>query len=341
MVFSSSISLSRALVGHQWHFIHRQILWTVLGAIAMFITSRLPYRNWQKLSTIGLIGTLVLLVLVWMPGVGVTVQGSSRWISLGLVRIQPSELAKVTLILWVADRLARRPGRLNSFWSGTLPLLIVVGAVAGLVLLQPDLGTAVAIVVAFALILFVAGLPLGQMLALGGVGAALLALFIRIAPYRMERFVAFLDPWKDPLDTGYHIIQSLYAIGTGGLFGRGWGSGWQKHFFLPEPHNDFIFATLAEELGFFGGSVLILLFIGVAARGMRVALRAPDRFAALVATGITAMIVAQAMMNFAVVTGSVPVTGIPLPLVSYGGSSLLIVMSSIGILVNISKYAQE
>lgn len=341
MVYSASTSLSYALVGHAWHFILRQILWTVLGTIALYATSRINYRKWQQLAGLGIVGTILLLLLVWMPGIGVTIQGSSRWFDLGVVRVQPSEIAKVTLLIWLADKLARRPGRLTSFVRGTLPLLTAAGLVALLILLQPDLGTAVAIVLVFGLVLFVAGLPLGQILVLGGVGAVLLAQLIRRAPYRFERFLAFLDPWKDPLDTGYQIIQSLYAIGTGGLFGRGWGGGLQKQFFLPEPHNDFIFSTIAEELGFTGGVVLIFLFAVVAVRGMRIALRAPDRFAALVATGITGMVVSQAMINVAVVTASVPVTGITLPLVSYGGSSLLIVMASLGILLNISKHSSE
>ncbi len=341
MVFSASTSLSHALVGHQWHFIIRQILWTILGTLALYATSRINYRKWQQLAGLGLVCTIILLLLVWMPGLGVTIQGSSRWVNLGAVRVQPSEVAKVTLMIWLADRLARRPGRLISFVRGTLPLLAVAGLVASLILLQPDLGTAVAIVLVFGLVLFVGGLPLWQMLGLGGLGAVLLAQLIRIAPYRFERYLAFLDPWKDPLDTGYQIIQSLYAIGTGGLFGRGWGGGLQKQFFLPEPHNDFIFSTIAEELGFLGGGALIVLFAVVAVRGMRVALRAPDRFGGLVATGITSMVVSQAMINVAVVTASVPVTGITLPLVSYGGSSLLIVMSSLGILLNISKHISE
>ncbi|MBT9176502.1 MAG: putative peptidoglycan glycosyltransferase FtsW [Firmicutes bacterium] len=341
MVYSASTSLSYTLVGHAWHFILRQILWTVFGTIALYATSRINYRKWQQLADLGIVATIILLLLVWMPSIGVPIQGSSRWLDVGVVRVQPSELAKVTLTIWLADKLARRPGRLTSFVRGTLPLLTAVGLVALLILLQPDLGTAVAIVLVFGLVLFVAGLPLGQILGLGGVGAVLLAQLIRMAPYRFERYLAFLDPWKDPLDTGYQIIQSLYAIGTGGLFGRGWGGGLQKQFFLPAPHNDFIFSTIAEELGFIGGALLILLFAVVAVRGMRIALRAPDRFAALVATGITGMVVSQAMINVAVATASVPVTGITLPLVSYGGSSLLSIMASLGILLNISKHISE
>ncbi|MBS3984646.1 MAG: putative lipid II flippase FtsW [Selenomonadales bacterium] len=341
MVYSASTSLSYAMVGHEWHFIIRQILWTVLGTVALYVASRINYRKWQQLAGLGLVCTVILLLFVWMPGIGVTIQGSSRWINLGVVRVQPSEVAKVTLMIWLADRLARRPGRLTSFIRGTLPLLAVAGLIGSLILLQPDLGTAVAIILVFGLVLFVAGLPMTQTIALVGVGGVVLAQLIRMAPYRFERYMAFLDPWKDPLDTGYQIIQSLYAIGTGGLFGRGFGGGQQKRFFLPEPHNDFIFSTLAEELGFLGGALLIFLFAVLAVRGMRVALRAPDRFGSLLATGITSMVISQAMINIAVVTASVPVTGITLPLVSYGGSSLLIIMGSLGILLNVSKHISE
>lgn len=341
MVYSASTSLSYALVGHEWHFIIRQILWTILGTIALYVASRINYRKWQQFAGLGVVCTVILLLLVWMPGIGVTIQGASSWLNLGVIRVQPSELAKVTLMIWLADRLAKRPERLTSFVSGTLPLLMVGGLISSLILLQPDLGNTVAIVLVFGMVLFVAGLPLAQILGLGGIGAVVLAQLIRIAPYRFERFMAFLDPWKDPLDTGYQIIQSLFAIGTGGLFGRGWGGGRQKMFFLPEPHHDFIFSTVAEELGFLGGSMLIALFAVVAVRGMRVALRAPDRFGGLLATGITTMVVSQAMINIAVVTASVPVTGITLPLVSYGGSSLLVVMGSLGMLLNISKHVSE
>lgn len=341
MVYSASTSLSYAMVGHEWHFIIRQILWTVLGTVALYVASRINYRKWQQLAGLGLVCTVILLLFVWMPGIGVTIQGSSRWINLGVVRVQPSEVAKVTLMIWLADRLARRPGRLTSFIRGTLPLLAVAGLIGSPILLQPDLGTAVAIILVFGLVLFVAGLPMTQTIALVGVGGVVLAQLIRMAPYRFERYMAFLDPWKDPLDTGYQIIQSLYAIGTGGLFGRGFGGGQQKRFFLPEPHNDFIFSTLAEELGFLGGALLIFLFAVLAVRGMRVALRAPDRFGSLLATGITSMVISQAMINIAVVTASVPVTGITLPLVSYGGSSLLIIMGSLGILLNVSKHISE
>jgi len=341
MVFSASTSLSYTLVGHRWHFIVRQIMWTILGVVVLYATSRVNYRKWQSLTGLGIICTIILLLLVWMPGLGVTIQGSSRWIDLGIVRVQPSEIAKMTLIIWLADRLAKRTRRLTSFVFGTLPLLAVMGFIASLIVLQPDFGTAVAIMLAVGLMLFVAGLPWTQVLGLGGAGAALLAWLIRIAPYRFERYLAFLNPWKDPLDTGYQIIQSLYAIAMGGLAGRGWGGGLQKQFFLPEPHNDFIFSTIAEELGFIGGTVVIFLFALVAVRGVHVAMRAPDRFAALVAVGITGMVVSQAMINLAVAMGAVPVTGITLPLVSYGGASTVVVMASLGILLNISKHVIE
>lgn len=341
MVFSASTSVSQSRFGNPWYLIRRQLLWAALGAGAMFLTSKINYWKWQQLSLLGLLGTVVLLLLVWVPGIGISVNGSSRWVSLGFTGVQPSEIAKVTLMIWVAQMITKNPERLKSFIRGTLPMLLVIGFLSGLVLLQPDLGTAVALAMVACLVLFAAGLPVAQMVFLGAVGASGIALAIIMAPYRMARFMTFLDPWKDPTDKGYQVIQSLYAIGPGGLFGRGLGKSLQKQFFLPEPHNDFIFAVTAEELGFIGGAALMLLFALIAIRGLRVAVRAPDRFSSLVATGITSMVVSQAMINFAVVTGSMPVTGIPLPLVSYGGSSLLIIMASLGILLNISKFCRE
>lgn len=341
MVFSASTSVSHRLAGNPWFYIRKQLTWVVVGSIAMFFASRINYWKWQQLANIGLIVTVVALVLVWVPGLGFSAKGSYRWVNLGFTNLQPSEVAKVTLMVWVANMLATKPERVKLFFKGTVPILVVTGLICGLVLLQPDLGTTVAIALVVCLVLFAAGLPWGQIIGLGSAGLGAIALAILVAPYRMARFMAFMDPWKDPSDTGYQIIQSLYAIGPGGLFGRGLGKSFQKQFFLPEPHNDFIFSVAAEELGFIGGAALIILFLLLAIRGLRIAVRAPDRFSSLLATGITAMVVSQAIVNFAVVTGSMPVTGIPLPLVSYGGSSLSIIMGSFGVLLNISRYCRE
>jgi len=288
-----------------------------------------------------LLATILLLLALYVPGVGFSVQGSTRWINLGLFNLQPSEIAKVTMVMWVAAFLARKADRLRSFTKGTMPVLLVTGLVAGLIFDQPDLGTAVAIVLVMCLVLFAGGLPWGQIISLGVLGIGLLAVGIKTADYRLERFMSFLNPWQDPLDTGYHIIQSLYAIGLGGIFGRGLGESIQKRFFLPEPHNDFIFAIISEEWGFIGGAVIIALFGAVAWRGLRIAARAPDKFSGLLATGLTSMIVSQAFINMGVVTGLMPVTGITLPFISYGGSSLLMVMGSAGVLLNISRFCRE
>jgi len=319
MVFSASTSVSHREDGTPWLYIRKQLTWVVIGSIAMYFAIRINYWKWQQLANIALAATVLALVLVWVPGLGVTRNGSTRWINLGFTMMQPSEVAKVTLMVWVANMLATKSERIKRFFKGTVPILAVTGLICGLVLLQPDLGTAIAIGLVVCLVLFAAGLPWGQIVALGSGGLGAVALAILVAPYRLARFMSFIDPWKDPSDTGYQIIQSLYAIGPGGLFGRGLGKSLQKQFFLPEPHNDFIFAVTAEELGFIGGAALIILFLLLAIRGLRIAVRAPDRFSSLLATGITAMVVSQAAVNFAVVTGSMPVTGIPLPLVSYGG----------------------
>ncbi|MBS3950642.1 MAG: putative lipid II flippase FtsW [Peptococcaceae bacterium] len=341
MVFSASTSVSHRLTGNPWFYIHKQLTWVFVGSIAMYFASHINYWKWQQLADLGIIVTVLVLVMVWVPGLGISVKGSSRWVDLGFTTMQPSEVAKVTLMVWSANMLATKPGRIKLFFKGTVPILAVTGLICGLVLLQPDLGTAVAIAWVVCVVLFAAGLPWGQIIATGSVGLGAIALAILVAPYRMARFMSFLDPWKDPSDTGYQIIQSLYAIGPGGLFGRGLGKSFQKQFFLPEPHNDFIFSVTAEELGFIGGAAVMILFLLIAIRGLRIAVRAPDRFSSLLATGITAMVVSQAIVNFAVVTGSMPVTGIPLPLVSYGGSSLSIIMGSFGVLLNISKFCRE
>lgn len=341
MVFSASTSVSHREVGNSWLYIRKQLTWVVVGSMAMYMGSRINYWKWQQLANLALVVTVLALLAVWVPGLGVTRNGSTRWLDLGFTQMQPSEVAKVTLMVWVAHVLASKPERINRFFKGTVPILGVTGLICGLVLLQPDLGTAIAIALVVCLVLFAAGLPWGQIVFLGVGGLGSVALAILLAPYRMARFTAFLDPWKDPSDTGYQIIQSLYAIGPGGLFGRGLGKSLQKQFFLPEPHNDFIFSVTAEELGFLGGAALIVLFLLLAIRGLRIAVRAPDRFSSLLATGITAMVVSQAAVNFAVVTGSMPVTGIPLPLVSYGGSSLSIILGSFGVLLNISRFCRE
>jgi len=341
MVYSASFPLSLTRHGHGWYFAIRQMIWALAGIAALTIASFVNYKKWQQASGVLLLVTFLLLLALYVPGIGVSVQGSTRWINLRLFNMQPSEVAKVTLVMWVAAYLARKKDRLRNFWRGTMPALAVIALVAGLVFDQPDLGTAVAIVLVAFLVLFVGGLPWGQVISLGLLGSGSLALGITTANYRLERLLSFRNPWLDPLDTGYHLIQSLYAIGLGGVFGRGLGESIQKRFFLPEPHNDFIFAIINEEWGFIGGIVVIALFSAIAWRGLRIAERAPDKFSNLLATGLTAMIVSQAIINMAVVTGMVPVTGITLPFISYGGSSLLIVMGSAGILLNISKFCRE
>ncbi|HSL93401.1 MAG TPA: putative peptidoglycan glycosyltransferase FtsW, partial [Bacillota bacterium] len=248
-----------------------------------------------------------------------------------------SEVVKIALILWTADKLARKGVKLRSLARGSASILLVTG-ILGLLVAVHDLGTAVAIVLVAGIMLFSAGVPMLHLMGmvLGALGG--MVVMVWRAPYRWERIASFRNPWLDPQDTGYHLIQSLYAIGSGGLWGRGLGKSLQKEFFLPDPHNDFIFSVLAEELGFLGAFAVIALFLLVAWRGIRAALRAPDTFSALLACGVTAMVVTQAAINIAVVTGSIPVTGITLPLVSYGGSSLLITMVSLGILINITRY---
>jgi cell division protein FtsW len=279
-----------------------------------------------------------LLVLVLIPGIGKVVNGARRWIDLKLFALQPSEIAKLSMVFFMAESLTRQQDRITNFMKGLVPHLLVLLVVFGLILKEPDLGTALAIGGTVFLMFFASGAKIIHLGSLVGLGVIGVITAIIAEPYRMRRITAFADPWQDPLDTGYHIIQSLYALGSGGLFGLGLGRSREKFLYLPEPHTDFIFAILGEELGFIGTVTVVLLFFLFAWRGYKIAISAPDTFGSILAAGLTTMISLQAMMNIAVVTASMPVTGIPLPFVSYGGSALLFTMAGVGVLLNISRH---
>jgi cell division protein FtsW len=340
MVFSASAVIAMENRQDLYFHLRRQAFWSVLGLAAMIILSNYDYWKLKRWTNVTLLTSFILLLAVFIPGLGVEIYGAKRWIGIGGFTGQPSDLAKVALLLFASAFLARKDIRVGKFTEGPLPVLGVMGVFFGLILLQPDLGTAVAIAGTIMVIIFVAGMPLLQILLLGLSATPLLGYLMVSKPYRMRRLLSFRDPWADPLNTGYQIIQSLYALGPGGLFGVGLGRSRQKFFYLPEPHSDFIFAIIGEELGFIGAASVLLLFFLLLWRGFKVALMAPDLFGSLLATGITAMIGLQALMNIGVVTGSIPVTGINLPLISAGGSSLLFTMCSIGVLLNISKHVK-
>lgn len=341
MVYSASQVSAFVKLDDTFYYLKKQIIWALLGLIAMTSIMKIDYWKYKKWAIPFLITAFVLLVAVLIPGVGKDVNGARRWIGVGSLGFQPSEIIKLSLVIFIAYGLSVYRDRLKYFGKGILPFLLILVLACGLILLQPDLGTAISAAGTVYIMLFTAGARGKHLfyLALAGVTAVGLAIFFE--PYRMSRFLAFLDPWKDPSGTGYHIIQALYALGSGGLFGLGLGQSHQKWFYLPEQHTDFIFAVLGEELGFFGGALVILLFLVFIWRGFRIALSTGDSFGSLLAVGLTSMIALQAVINIGVVTGSLPITGIPLPLISFGGSSLVFTLIGVGMLLNISRYVSS
>lgn len=338
MVYSSSAVSAYVNFNDSYYFLKRQIIWVTVGIIAMLFTLNIDYHVWRKFGTPILIITIILLSLVLIPGFGKVVNGARRWLGFGSLYLQPSEIAKLSMVLYSSASLARQQEKIKSFLKGLLPQLLVLLLIFGLILKEPDLGTALAIGGTIFILLFTAGAKLSHLTSLGVIGIIGIVAAIILEPYRLKRLLAFSNPWADPLDTGYHIIQSLYALGSGGLFGVGLGRSREKFLYLPEPHTDFIFAILGEELGFIGTITVILLFFLFAWRGYKIAISAPDIYGSLLAAGLTTMIVMQALMNIAVVTASMPVTGIPLPFISFGGSALIFTLAGVGILLNISRY---
>ncbi len=337
MVYSASAVSAEVHFDDSYYFLKRQLIWTTIALGAMVCAMRIDYHVWKGLAVPILAVTVVLLILVLVPGLGKVVNGARRWLGAGGFYLQPSEIAKLGMVIFAAAYLTTNIGRIKQFWRGLVPILGVMLMIFALILAEPDLGTALAIGAMVFVLLFTAGARTLHLASLGMVGVLGVAVAVWLEPYRMKRILAFLDPWSDPLGSGYHIIQSLYAIGSGGLFGVGLGRSREKFLYLPEPHTDFIFSIIGEELGLIGTLTVILLFFLLAWRGMRTAMHAPDTFGSLLAVGLTSMIVLQAMMNMAVVTASMPVTGIPLPFLSFGGSALIFTMTGVGILLNISR----
>lgn len=338
MVFSASEYSTLIRYDDSFYFFKRQVIWALLGLVAMRIAMKYNYWEYKRFILPLLILALVLLVLVLVPGIGKEVNGARRWIGVGPLPFAPAELVKLCIIIFTAYGLARQKDQIRYFTKGVLPYLIVMSLAVLLILIQPDLGTAVSLAGIVFVMIFAAGARLSHLggIAVTGLVAAICAIITK--PYRFGRFMAFLDPWADPQGGGFHIIQGLYAIGSGGLFGLGLGQGKQKFLYLPENHTDFIFAIIGEELGFIGASMVIFLFALFIWRGLKIAITATDPFASLLATGITAWVGVQSIINIGVVTGSLPVTGIPLPFISFGGTSLLFTMIGVGILLNISQY---
>ncbi|HPT83253.1 MAG TPA: putative lipid II flippase FtsW [Limnochordia bacterium] len=339
MVFSASSVMGLADAGNPYYYVQRQTVLAVVGLIVLFVLMKVDYHIFKVLALPGLVISFALLVLVLFIGTG---SGSvHRWIRIMGFNLQPSELAKLVMVNFTAVYLANKKEGARRFFTGLVPILAITAVQFVLIMLEPDFGTAVALVFSVLVVLFAGGVHLGQLFFVGLMAAPVLVYLLTLKEYRVKRLFAFLDPWSDPTDTGWNVIQSLLAIGSGGLFGLGLGKSRQKFSYLPEHHTDFIFAILCEELGFVGGVTVIALFFVLAWRGLRIAMRAPDLYGTLLAIGITSMIAFQALINIGVVTGSLPVTGIPLPFISHGGSSLLVSLTGIGILLNISRQCQD
>ena len=342
MILSASSVQSFASYGSSFVFFKKQLVSVALGLAAFFLTYRIDYRRLKGFGYLLLPAVALLLLVVLLPGVGDTVGGSQRWIRLGFTDFQPSELAKFALILFAADVFARKEESTFLEFSHTaLPMLPAIGILAGLIMMQPDLGTTMLLAFIAIGMLFVAGAPLRHIIPIGFLGAGLAIGAGLAAPYRRERILAFMDPWKDPLESGYHAIQSMIALGSGGIFGVGLGASRQKWSYIPNAHTDFIYAIIGEELGLVGTFGVLGLFLFLAFMGIRTAVRAPDRFGMLIASGITIWISLQALVNMGAVTSSLPITGIPLPLVSFGGTSLVVSLAAMGVLLNIAKQGED
>jgi cell division protein FtsW len=336
MVLSASSIVSLHQFGTPWHFFGRQLMWLTLGAVGFVLALRVDHLRWRRLAPALIVATFGLLFAVLVPGIGVSASGASRWLGTSSLQVQPSELAKLALVLFAADILDRRAARPD--WRYQMfPVIAVLVVLVALVMAQPDMGTTMVLACIAVAVLVTAGIPLkplGSLLAVG-TGAAL---FLAIAaPYRWRRLTSFLHPFKDPSNSGYQSVQALLALSHGHVLGEGLGASVASYGYLPNAQTDFIFAVIGEETGLLGGLVLSGLFMTLALVGTRITCRAPSRYAALVAAGITAWLVSQAVINIGAVVGLLPVTGVPLPFVSFGGSSLVIAMFGAGMLANIAK----
>ncbi|WP_097032825.1 stage V sporulation protein E [Clostridium tertium] len=341
MVYSSSsyYALYQDKVFNSEFYFTKEIVWTVVGIIGMVVTMSIDYHIYKKWTPWLVIITIGLLVFVLF--LGADINGARRWIRLGGLSLQPSELAKYVVVLYLALLIDKRRGKIKEFKGGTLYYLAIAAVFAGLIILEKNLSiTAIIMMVAFIMIL-VGGAKLSHLFSLIPIGLSAGLGLILMESYRLQRLTSFLDPWADPSGDSYQLIQSLYALGSGGLFGVGLGNSRQKALFMPEPHNDFIFAIIGEELGLIGCIAIISIFIFIVIKGTYIAVKARDNYGYLLAIGIISVIAIQAIINIAVVTGSMPVTGVPMPLISYGGTSLVFNLCAIGILLNISRQSKE
>lgn len=338
MIYSSSNIWAEYKFNDAFKYLKMQGLFLIVGIVLMIIISKIPYKYYLDKANIILVICFVLLILVLIPGIGKIRNGSRSWFGVGGLGIQPSEFMKLALIIFISKYLHKNERNNISIKKDILPILFITLLTFGLIMLQPDFGTGVIIVMSIIGILFISGLKMRFFIIAGLVGVVGAVVLILIAPYRFERILSFINPWVDPLGTGFQAIQSLFAIGPGGLLGLGLGNSIQKHFYLPEPQTDFIFAIISEEFGFLGVLIVSALFLTIIYRGMKISLNAKDLFSKYLSFGITFSLAFQALLNLMVVVSLIPITGVTLPFLSYGGSSLLITLCSMGILLNISRF---
>ena len=339
MVFSASYIQSSFKHNDPYYFLKRDLIYATLGFAGMMITSNVDYRLWKKYSTPICIVAIIFLLLVLTP-LGIEANGAKRWLGVGGATFQPSDIAKFACVVFTSTLIEKRYDKIKSLTKGVLPLLLMPMLIFVLIMKEPNMSTAGTVILVTFVMLFVAGMNMKFVGAMGLSGVGLFAALVIAEPYRMKRMMSFLDPFQDPLDTGYQVIQSLYAIGSGGLFGLGLGKSRQKYFYIPEPQNDFIFAIIGEELGLIGCVIVIMLFILLVYRCVRISLKCEDIFGCMLVIGICSLIGIQAALNIAVATSSMPCTGVALPFISYGGTSLTMLMGEIGIVLNISKHVK-
>jgi cell division protein FtsW len=339
MVMSASSVVALDEYGSSWYFVSRQATWAAVGTVALVITAKVDYHRWRRFAGAFVLLALVLLAVVLPIGTGT--RGATRWIGVGPLTFQPSELAKLALLVWVADLLARRAAYMHNLRATLRPVIVVLAAMATLVMLEPNLGTTIVLAAVALTMCYVGGAPLGPLARWSTFGIGAATALALAAPYRRARVLAFLDPWADPMDKGYQNIQSMVGLAEGGFWGKGLGAGTAKWGFLPLAHSDFIFAVIGEELGLVGATAVVGLFVLLAMVGIRIALHAPDRFGLLLAVGVTSWFCVQAFVNIGAVIGILPITGVPLPFVSAGGSSLVFGMAAAGLLLSVARQATD
>ena len=340
MIFSASYYVSISEDGNPYSYLKKQLLWFSMGLITMLLFSRIDYHIWGKFWILFYIIGLGLLMALFVPGIGININGATRWIGVGPITIMPGEIAKICLIFYISGLLAKSPKLTREIW-GVLGIVAVTGVYAALILKQPNMSTAATVVFIAGGMMLVAGTKIWQLLILAGGGVAAGIALIFSSEYRHDRFLSFLDPFADSLGNGFQAAQSLLALGTGGFTGLGLSKSVQKYLYLPEPQNDFITAIIGEELGFVGLIIMMIVYVLLIWRGCKAAMNAKDYYGMMMASGITIMIGVQVAINIAVVTSSMPPTGVILPFVSYGGNALMLLMGLMGILWNITRQAEK